>query len=171
MLDSLITSKTRIRLLVKFFISAANAGHLRGLATEFNESTNAIRKELNNLTEAGYLEKENIQNRVQYKANSKHPLFGSLQDIVRKYLGLDTIVEQVLDRMGAVEQIVLTGDYANGIDSGTIEATIVGHALNENYLKNLEIKIEAVIGRKVRFTLLSAADQSFSEKGLTVFTL
>lgn len=171
MLDSLITSKTRIRLLVKFFINAANAGHLRGLASEFNESTNAIRKELNNLTEAGYLEKENIQNRVQYKANSRHPLFGSLQQIVRKYIGLDTIVEQVLERMGAVEQIVLTGDYANGVDSGIIDVTIVGHALNENYLKNLEIKIEAVIGRKVRFTLFDSVEQSFSEKGLTVFTL
>ena len=171
MLDSLITSKTRIRLLIKFFINAANAGHLRGLAAEFNESTNAIRKELNNLTEAGYLEKENIQNRVQYKANSKHPLFSSLQDIVRKYLGLDTIVEQVLERMGAVEQIILTGDYANGIDSGTIEVTIVGHALNENYLKNLETKIEAVIGRKVHFSLYDGVDESFSEKGLTVFRL
>jgi len=153
MLDTLITSKTRLRLLVKFFINAANRGHMRGLAEEFNESTNAIRKELNNLSEAGYLEKEAQQNRVSYRANVKHPLFGSLQGIVHKYLGLDRIVETVLSRMGDVEQVVLTGDYAEGRDSGLIEVTIVGKALNAEYLEQLAPKVEGVIGRKVEFML------------------
>jgi predicted ArsR family transcriptional regulator len=70
MLDSLITSKTRIRLLVKFFINAANAGYLRGLATEMNENTNAIRKELNNLSEAGYITREVLASKVMYRANA-----------------------------------------------------------------------------------------------------
>lgn len=153
MLDTLITSKTRLRLLVKFFINAGNRGHMRGLAEEFNESTNAIRKELNNLSEAGYLEKEAQQNRVSYRANIKHPLFGALQNIVHKYLGLDRIVETVLNRMGEVEQVVITGDYAEGRDSGTIEVTIVGKALNTDYLEQLAPKVESVIDRKVIFTL------------------
>ncbi|PPK99554.1 hypothetical protein SAMN05444682_112109 [Parapedobacter indicus] len=153
MLDSLITSKTRLRLLVKFFINAANRGHMRGLAEEFNESTNAIRKELNNLSEAGYLEKEAQQNRVTYRANIRHPLFGSLQDIVHKYLGLDRIVETVLSRMGEVEQVVITGDYAEGRDSGVVEVTVVGPSLNADYLAQLAPKMEGVIGRKVVFTL------------------
>ena len=55
MLDSLITSKTRLRLLIKFFINIANKGYLNGLANEFGESTNSVRKELNNLSSAGYL--------------------------------------------------------------------------------------------------------------------
>jgi len=44
-----------------------------------HELTNAIRKKLNNFSNAGYLNKETIQNRVGYKANSKHPLFAILQ--------------------------------------------------------------------------------------------
>src|SRR5690606_18587922 len=105
MLESLITSKTRLRLLVKFFVNQANKAHMRGLADELNESTNAIRKELNNLSEAGYLEKKNEGNKINYYANTEHPLFSSLQDIVRKYLGLDQIVEKILLRMGQVEQV------------------------------------------------------------------
>lgn len=155
MLDSIITSKTRLRLLIKFFINAANQGHMRGLAEEFNESTNAIRKELNNLSEAGYLEKKTIQNRIAYRANTKHPLFAPLQNIVHKYLGLDTIVSRVLDRMGDVQQVVLTGDYADGRDTGTIEVSIVGQTLNESYLAQLAVKIEENIGRRVQFTLLN----------------
>lgn len=153
MLDSIITSKTRLRLLVKFFINTANRGHMRGLAEEFNESTNAIRKELNNLWEAGYLEKQAEQNRVSYRANTKHPLFGSLQDIVHKYLGLDTIVTKVLDRMGEVHQVVLTGDYAEGRDTGIIDVTIVGPSLNTAYLDQFVPKVEELIKREVRFTL------------------
>ncbi len=57
MLESLITSKTRLRLLIKFFVNSQTQSHLRGLAEEFGESTNAIRKELNNLTYAGILVK------------------------------------------------------------------------------------------------------------------
>ena len=75
MLHSLITSKTRIRLLVKFFLSVTNSGYLRGLAQEMNENTNAIRKELNNLSEAGYILREEQDGKIIYRANEQHSLF------------------------------------------------------------------------------------------------
>ena len=151
MLDSLITSKTRIKLLVKFFVTSANSGHLRGLANEFNESTNAIRKELNHLSDAGYLEKKEVSNKIAYSANTKHPMFGLLQQVVHKYLGLDLIVTQVLERMGNVQRIQLLGDYAKGIDSGVIEINITGSEINTEYTESIIPKIEEVIGRKVTF--------------------
>ena len=165
MLETLITSKTRIRILVKFFINAANNGHLRGLAEEMNESTNAIRKELNNLSEAGYLEKKASQNRVSYKANIKHPLFKTLQQIVYKHLGLDAIIDMILERMGQVQQIVVLGDYANGIDSGVIEVLIVGKQLNADYIDQLALKIEDEIKRKIIFTITDAD----VDKGLIIY--
>jgi DNA-binding MarR family transcriptional regulator len=151
MLESLITSKTRVRILVKFFINVANNGYLRGLAEELNESTNAIRKELNNLEEAGYLEKEAIQNKVIYKANIKHPLFAILQKIVRQHIGLDAMVELILERMGKIEKVIVIGDYANGNDSGIIEVVLVGKELNADYIEQLSLKIEKEIKRKVKF--------------------
>ncbi len=47
MLGTLITSKTRVKLLLKFFLNSNAKAHLRGLETEFGESSNAIRLELN----------------------------------------------------------------------------------------------------------------------------
>ena len=155
MLNQLITSKTRLRLLIKFFISQANQGYLNGLATEFNESTNSIRKELNHLSEAGYLEKFKNQNKISYKANTKHPLFDVLQKVVFKHLGLEEIVERVLERMGPVEKILLIGDYAEGHDSGTIDVVLIGKTLNTEYIEALEQKIEDIIDRKVNFYLAS----------------
>lgn len=153
MLGELITSKTRLRLLIKFFVSQANRGYLNGLATEMGESTNAIRKELNHLHDAGYLQKEKSNNKIQYKANTKHPMFSVLQKVILKHLGLEDAVEIVLERMGDVEQIILIGNYAKGIDSGKIEIIIVGQDLNTSYVQNLEEKLEKLILRKVAFFL------------------
>ena len=153
MLNSLITSKTRLRMLIKFFVSAANKGYLNGLANEFNESTNSIRKELNNLSDAGYLLKSKQNNRVIYNADIKHPLFKVLQKIVRQDLGLEEIVETVISRMGDVDIIALTGDYAKGIDSGIIEIVIIGGNVNNEYLENIKIKIKDKISRDVDFII------------------
>lgn len=155
MLGELITSKTRLRLLIKFFISQANRGYLNGLASEMGESTNAIRKELNHLQGAGYLEKVKVDNKVEYKANVNHPLFGVMQKVVFKHLGLEDVVDTVLERMGDVDQIILVGDYAKGNDSGLIEVFLIGKGLNMDYIVQLENKIEDLIGRKVSFYLTS----------------
>ena len=150
MLETLITSKTRLRLLIKFFVVATNKGYLNGLAQEFGESTNAIRKELNHLAVAGYLKKNKENNKIQYLANEGHPLFSSLQKIVHQHLGLELIAEQVIERMGEVQTISLVGDYAKGIDSGMIEIVICGKQFNHAYLLELSKKIETQIERRIK---------------------
>ena len=155
MLNRLITSKTRLKLLIKFFISQANKGHLNGLATEMGESTNSIRKELNHLYDAGYLDKQNKNNKVVYNVNAKHPLYSTLRQVVMKHLGLDDIVETVVNKMGSVKKIILVGDYARGYDSGRIEVFLLGDDLNTEYIEQLAPKIESVIDRQVSFYLTS----------------
>ena len=155
MLEELITSKTRLRLLLRFFISQANRGYLNGLASEMGESTNAIRKELNHLQLAGYLKKIKVNNKIEYKANVKHPMFEVLQKVVFKHLGLEDVVENVLERMGNVQRIILVGDYAQGNDNGLIEVFLIGKNLNMEYINQIENKIEKLINRKVSFYLAS----------------
>lgn len=153
MLDSLITSRTRLKLLIKFFVSAGNRGYLRGIAEEFNESTNSIRKELNQLSDAGYLIKAQENNRIYYSANVQHPLFGSLQNLVHTFLGIELVVESVLGRVGLVEQVSLLGDYANGIDSGVIEILVKGSQIDSAYLLQLTVKTEKVLGKRIKIYL------------------
>ena len=167
MLETLITSKTRLRILIKFFINVTTNGHLRGLATEMQESTNAIRKELNNLSDAGYLDKFNEKNRVSYKANSKHPLFLTLQKIIHQHIGLESIVSSILERLGSIKTIIVVGDYANGIDSGVIEVVLVGDDLDKHYINRLANKIKSKIDREVHFI----AKNSYEGIGLILFQI
>ena len=157
MLESLITSKTRLRLLIKFFLNIATKGYLNSLANEFGESTNSVRKELNNLSSAGYLKKQNENNKVIYKANASHPLFKIIQKIVKKHLGIEEILETVYNRTGDVKKIMILGDYAKGIDSGIIEILIIGDNINKKYLDNIAPKIEEKIKRKVNFFVSNKA--------------
>ena len=165
MLETLITSKTRLRILIKFFINVTTNGHLRGLATEMQESTNAIRKELNNLSDAGYLDKFNEKNRVSYKVNTKHPLFLTLQKIIHQHIGLESIVSSILERLGSIKTIIVVGDYANGIDSGVIEVVLVGDDLDKDYINRLANKIKSKIDREVHFI----AKNSYEGVGLILF--
>ena len=166
MLESIITSKTRLRLLVKFFINIANKGYLNRLANEFGESTNAVRKELNNLSSAGYLEKYNENNKVLYKANISHPLFKTLQQIVRKHLGIEELLQTVYNNIGNVKKIVLLGDYARGIDSGSIDVLIVGKNVNREYLDEITPKIKKKIKRDVNFVV---SNNMLKQNSLIIF--
>ena len=152
MIGALITSKTRIKLLLKFFLNPDNSAYLRGLETEFGESTNAIRLELNRLEDADMLNSEVIGNKKLFKVNQLHPLYGEINSIVRKFFGLDVIVENIANRLGNLKAVYLTGDIMEGKDSGVVDLIFVGE-IDKNYLLNLSEKAEVLINRKLRYLI------------------
>jgi hypothetical protein len=149
MLDTLITSKTRLKLLLKFFLNGSNRSYLRGLETEFGESSNAIRIELNRFEDAGLLVSTTEGNKKIYQANKKNSIFNDIQNMLMKFVGIDEIIEKVLRRVGDLQQAYVTGDFARGIDSNTIDLLLVGNKLNEAYITNLTTKVEGLIKRSV----------------------
>ena len=167
MLDILITSKTRIKLLLKFFLNSKTSSYLRNLENEFGESTNSIRLELNKFEDAGLLSTSMSGNKKLFKANTKHPMFSDIQNILMKYTGLDKIMEQVISKLGDVEAVYLVGQLAKGLDSTTIELVIVGN-INKPYLINLTEKTEKIIHKKVHFTLYT--QEEFLEKKETILS-
>jgi len=154
MIEALISSKTRIKLLLKFFLNSSTTAYLRGLESEFGESTNAIRLELNSLEKAGMLVSELSGNKKIFRANIQHPLFREVHTILMKYLGLDQIIENVVKRLGEVEKVCLTGDFARGLDSPIIDLIFVGN-IDRHYLIQLIEKVETLVKRRIRFIIYS----------------
>lgn len=145
-------------MLLKFFLNSHSKAHLRGLAEEFGESTNSIRHELNNLSKAGYLVSSGKGNIIEYSANIEHPLYPELRNLVHKYMGVDKIIDNIVNKMisrlGQLEMAFITGDYANGMDSGIIDLVLVGD-INSNNLHGYVVKAEGLINRKIRTLVLS----------------
>jgi hypothetical protein len=161
MLESLITSKTRIKLLLKFFLNSNNSAHLRGLESEFGESTNGIRLELNRFEQAGLLSAHSEGNRKVYTANVNHPLFVDIQRLVHKHLGLDQLVEQVTERIGELESVYLTGAFARGQESPNIEILLIGGNVDLEYLEKLINKASKLIKRNIIYNLIDS--QQFAD--------
>ena len=91
----LISSKTRIKLLTRFFFNPESRSYLRELAKEFNVSTNAVREELNQLRKTRLLKSEKKGRQVFYMANQDHPLFPELRSMVGKVMGIDQVIDSI----------------------------------------------------------------------------
>lgn len=150
MLDTLITSKTRIKLLMKFFLNSNARSYLRNLETEFGESTNSIRLELNKFEKAGLLKTEVDGNKKYFRANTDHPLFNDINSILLKQIGFDKIVERVVNKLGNLEIVYITGDFAKGISTEIIDLIFVGDNIDKEYLNRLIEKTEQLISKKIR---------------------
>ena len=154
MIDALISSKTRIKLLLKFFLNSNATAYLRNLESEFGESSNGIRVELNRLENAGLLLSDSEGNKKIFRANTSHPLFQEIHNIVLKHLGLDQVIENVIQRLGDVQRVYLVGDFSKGMDSPVIDLVFVGD-YDTSYLTTLVEKAEKIVGRKIRYLLYS----------------
>ena len=166
MLKSIITSETRIKLLLKFFLNPGNSGYLRQLAKEFGESTNSIRLELNKLSEAKILsERFEGRNRI-FKANLSHPLFEEIRSIVLKSTGIDKVVSGILSKLGTLQLAFIRGDYAVGNDSGLIDLVIVGSNINMSELERVKSKTEKLIDRKISILILDPNEFKTLKKNL-----
>lgn len=154
LLSGLISSKTRVKLLTRFFFNPKTTSYLRELAKEFDVSTNAVREELNQLTKTGLLKSQKNGRQVYYLANEEHPLFPELRSMITKVMGLDRVIDDIVGRLGEVERAYLLDDYAEGKDSGIIDLVLVGN-IDQYHLNDVSRKTERYIKRKIRSLVLS----------------
>lgn len=149
MLEDVITSKTRIKLLIRFFLNPESTSYLRELAGEFGKSTTGIREELQQMVQSKLLKAHKKGRNILYQANTGHPLFPELQSMVQKSLGMDRILESILSRLGDLEAAYLIDDYAEGRDTGVVDLLLIG-SIDLYHLNDLSRKTERYIGRKIR---------------------
>lgn len=152
--------------MLKFFLNSKTKGYLRNLEQEFGESSNAIRVELNKMEQAGLLNSEISGNKKYFKANTTHPLYNDLNNILKKSVGIDQLIDKVTSQIGDLEAAYITGDFAKGTDSKIIDLVLIGKNLDTNYINLLVTKAESFIERKVRHLILTADQMTdyFKEK-------
>jgi len=151
MLEIIVPSKTRLKLLIKLFFIQGNTAYIRAMEKEFHESTNAIRKEVNRMEKAGLITSWREGKKKVFQANPDHPLYEDIRRIVRTTVGIDQIVDQVVSKVGDLERAYITGSFATGVDSEVMELMLVGKNLNSAYIDKLVEKAEKLIHRKIMY--------------------
>lgn len=161
--DGLITSKMRIRVLMRLFLNPEQRTYIRELADEMNVSPSQVSEELKNLSATGLLHVEKNGRLIHYGANQAHPLYPELHSMVRKALGMDKILESILERLGELEMAILLDDYAQGKDTGIIDLALIGN-INRDNLADLVKKTENYIGRKIRVLVMTKEEYKSLEE-------
>tara|TARA_R110001592_G_scaffold363109_2_gene680480 strand:- start:175809 stop:176288 length:480 start_codon:yes stop_codon:yes gene_type:complete len=138
-----------------------NKAYLRSLEQDFGGSTNGIRLELNKLEQANMLTHAFEGKKKVFQVNTQHPLYQDINSIVRKYFGLDLLLDKVLNRLENLEAVYLLGDLANGLQSGVMELLIVGDP-NRQYLMTLLEKLEKNIDKKIAFSIFYKEDNYYT---------
>jgi len=113
-----------------------------------------VRIELNKLEEAGLLTSASEGQKVVYHVNKTNPFYSDLVSMVSKYLGFDQLIESVLEKVGDLEAAYVVGDYASGVDSGTIELVLGGDVYTD-VIDDLVQRVESRINRKIKYSLIS----------------
>jgi hypothetical protein len=163
--SGIIQSKLKIRLLLRFFLNPDAQAYLRQLSNEFNVSSNAVRTELNHLAGSRLITPEKQGRKIWYKANQKHPLFPELGSMARKVLGVDQVIDSIVNRLGNIEKAFLLDDYAEGKDTGIIDLLLIGD-IDNYHLHDLTRKTEHYINRRIRHLVMTRSEFDAFEKEL-----
>ena len=139
---------------MRHFLNSREKVYLRELANEYDMSPGQLSSELHHMRDAGFLSQGKAGSKVEYRANTRHPLFPELQSMARKALGMDRIVDSIIERLGNLEIALLLDDYAQGKDTGIIDLALVGD-INKQNLTDLVEKTERYIERKIRTLILT----------------
>lgn len=93
-----------------------------------------------------------------FRANTNHPLYPEINSILRKMAGIDQIIEKVVNRLGELNKVFVSGSFANGVDSDEIELVFVGDGIEKPYLFNLIGKAETIIQRRISYIIYSLGE-------------
>jgi DNA-binding HxlR family transcriptional regulator len=162
-LDNIFSGKIRIALLTKLLLNPASKVYLRGLERDLGVSSNTVRTELNKLQDMHLIEAQEDSENTKvknYVVNQGHPMFKTLRGIIMQFVGLDQIVDQIIKKLGNLDQVYLTGDLAEGKNSPFVDLVIVGN-VDKVYMYQLIEKVEPLISKKIRVGLFKPID--FSE--------
>ncbi|MGB9911373.1 MAG: ArsR family transcriptional regulator [Microgenomates group bacterium] len=172
MLQSLIISRCRRKILEILVTQPQELFYIRQLVKLTGEEINAVRRELTKLEKEGIVQKETRGNRIYYWINKNHILFGDLLSLFNKTAGLGGELLKNRNKIGKVKLIMISGRFARGLPTkqGAVDLLIVGE-INLNNLAEIIRQQEEKVGREINYTVMTKEELDFRKKRHDPFLL
>ena len=163
MLELLIPSRTRIRLLTHFLMNPGREYYIREIERMIGDNYSAIHSELANLESFGLLSRQRKGNQVYFSVNQDFFLYHDLQQIVLKTEGVSRILRETFRNMQGISCLFIYGSFAAGTAGAEsdIDLFIVGD-IDEDLLLGAVVAAEKTLTREINYTLMS--DQEYRER-------
>ena len=158
MLKELLISEVRVNLLKFLIKNFDNEFHVRALVRELGVEINAVRRELEKLTNLNILIKNPWGNKIFYKINLLNPYFYDLVNFVYREEGLSSKLLKNLETLGEIKYIALSKEFCMGRKSSGIDLDllVIGNP-HQTALDNLITNYEKE-DREVNYSVISEED-------------
>ncbi len=112
MLNNLIASRTRIKILTLFFQDPASTHYLREIVRITSEEVNAVKRELDILDKAKVLDRERRLNKVFYTLNKHYIFYEEFLKMFAKTNSLATALLKNSSRIGKLKYLAISLKFA-----------------------------------------------------------
>lgn len=155
MLEKLITSKVRRKLLTELLMNPSRAYYCRQLARLTRQSVPTVHKELRSLESAGLLRARRRANRRYYRVNTRFPGYRELQRLILTTEAVGDPFRVRLKRLGSIQQAFIYGSFAAGnpTSRSDVDLMIVGNP-DADELALLAQDLELSLGRDVNYMVV-----------------
>ena len=158
MLQQILGSQARAEILKQLFTPEHKMFHLRELSRKAALSAPVLQRELRQLAGLGLISAEKDGNRVNFSANTDHPLYSILCDLVMKTEGAASLLEQAFADCSA-QFVFIFGSMAKGTANANsdIDLFVIGNC----GLREITRRIHSVapqIGQEVNPYAISQDD-------------
>lgn len=156
MLESIISSRVRAKLLTAFLLSPGEKHHAWELSRSLDESYSAVWKELAHLERAGILTGEQTSHAKVYRIDLSCPIIPELRSIILKTAGVGNVIRSHLSEIGAVKAAFIYGSYASGeADSlSDLDLIVIGEVALPEFASVI-LKLEKELNRPINYLLYS----------------
>lgn len=161
MIEQLLGSKTRVKLLQLFMSNPNRSFYVREITRKIDEQINSVRRELSNLLNIGIIVSDTTNNRLYYEVNQSYEFYeplraifggGKLTDKVAKPSGQ----KEDLKALGNIDLLLYTGQFTRDERSG-VDLLIVG-STNANAVQKFVAELESREGKELRYTVMTLGD-------------
>jgi hypothetical protein len=165
MLQSIIPSKARRKIMELFFHNPSESHYLRQVVRDVQEEVNAVKRELDILTEGKVLTKEKRLNKVFYTLNKNYIYFDEFLRIFAKTTPLAQLTYKNLSKIGKVKYIALSTKYIKkiSIKEDEIYILFVGVIVVPEIV-SIITEVEKDFGRDINYTVMTEEEFNFRKK-------
>lgn len=172
MLEDIIISRVRVKMLTLFLSNPGTMFYVREIVRQTEEEINAVRRELAHLEKAGLLSKEARANRVYYLFRKDYPLYYELLEVITKTTGLGGEILKNKMKLGKLKFVMLSGRFARGLSAkqNSVDLLIVGSVVLPE-LSQIVRSEETRRKREINYTVMTSEEFDFRKSRRDPFIL
>lgn len=165
MLEHLITSRTRRSVLKLFFQNPVDTYYLRDIVRRTGEEVNAIKRELDILTDGKILTSERRLNKVFFRLNKSYIFYDDFLRIFAKTSQIATLIRENAVKLGKIKAVALTLKFVNKIDIKSDEVYLlgVGKIVLPEFAQIVSY-CEQDFGREINYTIMTEDEFVFRKR-------